>query len=96
MVMLGLVAMGKLSLHAASRGYYLLRCAASHCGNLFYCRAQALDTQASVITALGLRSCGPQAIDCGLGSCGAWAQPLHCTWNPPTPGLKPIFPALAG
>ena len=43
-----------------------------------------------------LSTCGPQAIDCGLGSCGAWAQPLHCTWNPPTPGLKPVFPVLAG
>ena len=53
MVMLGLVAMGKLSLLAASRDYSLLRCAASHCGDLFYCRSQALVTQASVITALG-------------------------------------------
>ena len=31
-----------------------------------------------------------------LSSCGAPAQPLHGMWDPPRPGLEPVFPALAG
>ena len=31
-----------------------------------------------------------------LSSCGSRAQPLHGTWDPPRPGLRPVSPALAG
>ena len=54
-------------------------------------------------------SCGARAVGCGLhqlklpgqhtGSvvgCGAWAQFLHRMWDPPRPGIEPVFPALAG
>ena len=31
-----------------------------------------------------------------LSNCGSRAQLLHGTWDPPRPGLEPVFPALAG
>ena len=31
-----------------------------------------------------------------LSSCGSRAQLLHGMWDPPRPGLEPVFPALAG
>ena len=31
-----------------------------------------------------------------LSSCGSRAQPLRRMWDPPRPGLEPVFPALAG
>ena len=31
-----------------------------------------------------------------LSNCGSRAQPLRGTWDPPRPGLEPVFPALAG
>ena len=31
-----------------------------------------------------------------LSNCGSRAQPLRGTWDPPRPGLEPMFPALAG
>ena len=31
-----------------------------------------------------------------LSSCGSWAQLLCGMWDLPRPGLKPVFPALAG
>ena len=31
-----------------------------------------------------------------LSSCGAPAQLLRGTWDPPRPGLEPVSPALAG
>ena len=37
------------------------------------CGAWALDTQASVVVAHGLSSCGSRALECRLGSGGAWA-----------------------
>ena len=50
-----------LSLVAASGA--TLRCGAraSHCGGFSCCGARALDTQASVVVAWGLSSCGAQA-----------------------------------
>ena len=57
---------------------------ASHCGGFSCCGAWALGTQASVVVAYG------------LSSCGARAQLLHGMWDLPAPGLKPVSPALAG
>ena len=31
-----------------------------------------------------------------LSSCGSRAQLRHGMWDPPRPGLEPVFPALAG
>ena len=56
---------------------------AFHCSD-FSCGAQALGTQASVVVAHG------------LSSCGAWALLLHGMWDLPGPGLEAVSPALAG
>ena len=69
---------------------------ASHCGGFSCCRARALGTQASVIAARGLSSCGLRALECRLSSCGARAQLLQGMWDLPGPGLEPMSPALAG
>ena len=68
----------------------------SHCGGFSYCGAQALGAQASVVVARGLRSCGSQALERRLSSCGARAQLLHGMWDLPGPGIEPVSPALAG
>ena len=44
--------------------------------------------QASVVLARG-----PYSSGC---SCGAWAQVPQSKWSLPRPGIKPMFPALAG
>ena len=31
-----------------------------------------------------------------LSNCGSRVQLLHGMWDPPRPGLEPVFPALAG
>ena len=42
-------------------------------GGFSCCGAWALGTQASVVVACGLSSCGSQAIERSLSSCGTWA-----------------------
>ena len=59
------------SLVAASGGYSLLWCVASHCGG--FSRARALGVRASVVVARGLSSCGSWALEHRLSSCGARA-----------------------
>ena len=62
-----------LSLVAVSGGLHfvalrgLLIAVASHCGT------QALGARASVVVARWLSSCGSQALERRLSSCGAWA-----------------------
>ena len=46
---------------------------ASHCGGFSCFGARALGAGASVVAARGLRSCGLQAVEHSLSSCGAWA-----------------------
>ena len=46
---------------------------ASHCGGFSCCRAPALGMKASVVVARGLSSCGSQALEHRLRSCGAQA-----------------------
>ena len=46
---------------------------ASHCSGFSCCGAQALGTQASVVVAHGLSSCGSQALEHRLSSCGTRA-----------------------
>ena len=45
---------------------------------------------------VGFRSCGSRALEHRLSSCGARASLLCGMWVFPWPGLKPIFPTLAG
>ena len=68
----------------------------SHCDGFSCCRAQALDTRASVVVARGLSSCGSRALEHRLSSCGTQAQLLHSMWDLPQPGFEPVPPALAG
>ena len=77
-----------LGLHCGAR--------ASHCSGFSCCGTRALGTRASVFVARGLSSCGSQALECRLSSCGARAQLLRSMWDPPGPGLEPVSPALAG
>ena len=44
----------------------------------------------------GFSSCGLQALERRLSSCGAQAQLLCSMWDLPGPGIKPMSPALAG
>ena len=60
------------------------------------CRARALGTQASVVVACRLSSCGSLALERRLSSCGAQAWLLRGMWDLPRPGLEPMSPALAG
>ena len=48
------------------------------------------------LQARGLSSCGSQALEPRLSSCGARAQLLCGMWDLPGPGLEPMSPALAG
>ena len=68
---------------------------ASHCGG-FSGGARALGTQALVVVARRLSSCGSQALERRLSSCGAQASLLRSVWNLPGPGLEPVSSALAG
>ena len=84
-----------VSLVAASRGYSSL-CAGFSLWWLLLLRSMALGAQASVVAAHGLRSCGSQALECRLSSCGTWTSSLRSMWDLPRPGMEPVSPALAG
>ena len=51
---------------------------------------------ALVLGANGLSSCGFQALEDGISSCGAWASLLPGMWDLPGLGIEPMCPALAG
>ena len=41
--------------------------------------------------------CGAWALGhLGFSSCDAWAELLHGMWDLLSPGIKPMYPALAG
>ena len=44
----------------------------------------------------GFSSCGLQALERRLSSCGAQALLLSGMWDLPGPGIEPVSPALAG
>ena len=48
--------------------------------------------QASVVAAHGFISCGSQAPEHRLNSCGSRAQLLQGMWDLPTSGIKAVFP----
>ena len=69
---------------------------ASHCGGFSCCGARTPGARTSVVVARGLSSCGSQALEHRLSSCGALASLLRGMWDLPGPGLEPMCPALAG
>ena len=75
------VAVRRLSLVAASGGYSSLRCAGFSLQWLLLLQStgsrrtgfSSCGTRASVVVAHGLSSCGSQALERRLSSCGSWA-----------------------
>ena len=51
-------------------------------------------TGASVVAVSGLSSCGSQALEQSLSSCGTETKLLHCVWDFPTSGIKAMSSAL--
>ena len=82
------VAAHGLSLVVASRGCSLLRCAG-------FSLRWLLPLRSTGSRHTGPSSCGSQALERRLSSCGARAQMLRGMWDLPGPGLKPVSPALA-
>ena len=83
------VAARGLSLVEASGGYSSLRCTGLSLRWLLLLRSMGSRRT-------GFSSCGSWALEHRFSSCGARAQLLHGTWDPPGPGLEPVSPALAG
>ena len=78
-----------LPLVAASRGSSSLRCAGFSLRWLLL-----LQSMGSRHT--GFSSCGSQAVESRLSSCGSRAELLCGMWDLPGPGLEPVSPALEG
>ena len=77
------------SLVAASGGYSSLQCTG-------FSLQWLLLLQNTGSRSTGFSSCGSQALERRLSSCGAWAQLLRSMWDLPAPGLEAVSPALAG
>ena len=90
------IAACRLSLVVVSGGYFSLWCTGFSLQWFLLLGAQALGMQASVVVAWEISSCGSQALECGLSSCGTQAQLFRGMWDLPRPGLEPVSPALAG
>ena len=71
---------------AVSGSYSPLRCAS-------FSLRWLLLLQSTGSRRLGFRSCGSQALECRLSSCGSRAQLLRSMWDLPGPGLEPVSPA---
>ena len=82
------VAARGLSLVTASGGYSSLRCVGFSLRWLLLLRSTGSRHA-------GFSSCGSRALEHRLSSC-ARAQLFRSMWDLPTPGLKPMSPALAG
>lgn len=59
-------------------------------------RFRALGMWASAAVARGLSSYGFRALERRLSSCGAWAYLIHSVRDPPSPGIEPMSPIVAG
>ena len=77
------------SLVAASEGHSSLWCAGFSLQWLLLLRSTGSRQ-------VGLSSCGSQAVERRLSSCGAWAKLLRGMWDLPGPVFEPMSPALAG
>ena len=85
---LGLCCCTDFSLVAVSGDYFLSGDEqAPHCCGFSCCGAWALEHS-------GFSSCGSLAPECN--SCNVQAWLLHCMWDLPQLGIKPLSPALAG
>ena len=60
-----------LGLHGCTRAFSSCGEQASHCGGFSCCGARAVGARASVVVAHGLSSCGLQALEHRVSSCGA-------------------------
>ena len=78
-----------LSLVVVSGDYSLLRCAGFSLRRLLLLWGMGSRRA-------GFSSCGSEALEHRLSSCGTRAQLLRGTWDLPVPGLEPVSPALAG
>ena len=58
-------------------------------GPLFIAVRRPLTVAASLVAEQRLQTCR-------LSNCGSRAQLIRGMWDPPRPGLEPVFPALAG
>ena len=68
---------------------------ASYCTG-FSCReARALGDEGFRAVASGLSSCSSRALEHRLGNCSLSAQLLFGMWDPPGPGIEPVFLSLA-
>ena len=96
------VAVHRLSLVAASRGYSPLQCTGFSLRGLLLLRSTGpplrwlLLLRSTGSRHAGLSNCGLRALERRLSSCGTRAQLLRGMWDLPGPGLKPVSPALAG
>ena len=82
----------KLNLFLAALGLHCYAQAFSSCselGLLSSCRAQASHCH-------GFSCCSTQTLRPRLSSCGTRAQLPYGMWDLPEPGIKPVFPTLAG
>ena len=84
-----LVAVRRLSLVSASRGYSLLRCVGFSLRWLLLLRSMGSRRA-------GFSSCGAWTLEHRLSTCVARAKLLYGMWDLPGPGLEPVSPALAG
>ena len=74
---------------AVSGGYSSLRCA-------YFSLRWLLLLRSTGSRRAGFSSCGSQALECRLSSCGAQAWLLRGMCDLPRPGLEPVSPALVG
>ena len=87
----------RLSLVAASRGYSLVKVLRLLTGVTSLVAERRLwGSQASVVAAHGLDSCGSWALECRLSACGAADSSLRDVWNLPGSGIESASPVLAG
>ena len=66
------------------------------CGTQAFCCGGFSRYGAWALGHTGFSSCSLWAVEHGLSSCSARACLLHSMWNLPGPGIKLVFPALAG
>ena len=77
-------------------GYSCCSTRASHCSGFSRCRAWALGHAGFSSCSTWVSSCGSQALEHRLSSCGARAQLLRSMWDLPGSEIEPVSPAFVG
>ena len=67
----------------------------SHC-DVWASHCSGNSCGASALVYVGFSSCGSQALERRLSSCGTWAWLLLGMWDLPEPGIEHMSPSLAG